>query len=174
MREIIENIAFAYNSMGKYFPIDSDSFDNLVDLNVAGRANKEKMIQLSTLLPILAQWSVSLELKDSYAMILKVTKNIFPNCTLQIWYPDNETDKFLYTCNAAFHSGAVEAPLILPESLEEMKEMIIKVQKNTIKFDDLSSVKKGIPILPLLSSRHYRTPIIPLYFQQGVIESQDD
>ena len=91
---------------------------------------------------------------------------------MQIWYPDNDTDEFIYTCNAAFESGTVDAPISIPETIEEMKTMMESVQENTIKFEELSSVKNGFPILPIISSRHYRTPFLQFYWQQGIVQKK--
>ena len=139
---------------------------------VSGTINKEKLIEISTLLPIIAQWCAVLELRESYSLVRDIVENVFQNTTLQIWYPDNDTDQFIYVCNAAFESGIVDAPMSIPETIEEMKTMIESVQENTIKFEELSSVKYGFPILPIISSRHYRTPFLPCYWQQSITKKK--
>lgn len=168
--QMIEHITFAYNYMGKYFPIQSDSIDDMISLNISGTTSKEKLMEMSTLLPILAQWCVVLELNDTYQVIREIINNVFANTTLQIWYPDEQTDEYLYTCNAAYKSGAVDAPITLPESIEEMKEMIKGVQANTIEFKSISSANY-ILILPLIASRHYRTPVLPHYWQSILLST---
>ena len=172
IKEILNHIAFAYKNMGRYFPIQSDSFDDIVALTVSGTINKEKLIEISTLLPIIAQLCAVLELRESYSLVRDIVENVFQNTTLQIWYPDTDTDQFIYVCNAAFESGTVDAPMSIPETIEDMTAMIESVQENTIKFEELSSVKNGFPILPIISSRHYRTPFLPCYWQQGIVEKK--
>ena len=170
IKEMINHIVFAYKNMGMYFPIQSDSFDDIVALSVSGTKNKEELFEISTLLPIIAQWSAVLNLRESYSLIKDIVNNVFQNTTLQIWYPDRETDKFIYSCNAAYESGTVDAPMSIPETIEEMKTMIDSVQENTISFEELSSVKNGLLILPIISSRHFRTPFLPIYWQKGIID----
>lgn len=169
IEQIVEHIVFAYNSMGQYFPIQSDSFDDLVALNISKSMEKEELFKMSTLLPILAHWSATLGLNDTYTIIQNISTNVFPQCTLQIWYPDENTDEQLYTCNAS-RSGATEAPILLPSDVEEMKKLIQQVQKNTIKFRDISSIKHGLNILPIIASRHFRTPFLPFFWQINFIE----
>lgn len=168
--KIITNVSFAYNNLGRYFPINSDSFDDLVTLNITGTDNKSEFISISTLLPLLAQWCAVLNLKKTYDLIRNTIKETFPETTLQIWYPDNKTDNFIYCCNAALYSGAVDAPFIIPETIEEMKEQIIKVQKNTIRIDELSSINHSLFVLPIISSRLFRTPFLPQYIQFSLIK----
>lgn len=162
---IMNMIVFAYHNMHRYFPIDSDSFDDLVALNVSHTKTREELFGMSTLIPTLAHFSITLNLDSTYQSIQELSAKHFPNCTFQIWYPDRDTDGALYIQNAA-RTGAVDAPLALDPSIEEMRARIQKVQKNTIRFDDVSAVKYGFPILPLIASRHFRTPILPLYFQK--------
>jgi len=169
VKEVIDQIVFSYDKMEKYFPIQSDSFDDLVALCISDRITKDEMFEMSTLLPILAQWCIVLDLSETYLLIHEVVSKFFPKCTLQIWYPDDETDQYIYTCNAAYKSGAVDAPIKLDVSLDEMKKRINEVQSNTIKPVALSCIKHGLEVLPILASRHYRTPLLPFYWQKYVL-----
>lgn len=169
--EIINSVSFSYFRMNKYFPIQSDNFDDLVELN-SEDIDKRKLFELSTLLPILAQWSLVLGMDDIYSMIQKSVTKDFPNCTLQIWYPDEETDALLYTTNAANESGNSEAPITLEASIDEMKNRIRLVQERTIPFEKLSSVNATLVYLPILASRHFRTPMLPFYWQSNLINAE--
>ncbi len=163
--EMLHHIAFAYVGMGKYFPVQSDSFDDLIALNIAGTIDKERLMKMSTLLPILAQWCCVLGLEKPYSQAVDVAKNAFKETTLQIWYPDSDTDQFLYVGNAAIESGNTEAPITIPTTMVEMQKMIEEVQAKTITSDDISANKHHCPILPFIASRHYRTPFLPFYWQ---------
>lgn len=167
--EIINSVSFSYFRMNKYFPIHSDNFDDLVELNSAEDIDKNKLFELSTLLPILAQWSLALGFDDIYTMIQNLVAKDFPNCTLQIWYPDDDTDSLLYSSNAANGSGNTEAPLFLEDNPEEMKSRIKLVQERTIPLENISSAKTGLLYLPILASRHFRTPMLPIYWQAELV-----
>jgi hypothetical protein len=172
--DIVKNIEFAYSNLNKYFPISSDSFDDLISLNINQTENKSDFINISTLIPILAQWCATLNLTKPYDLILNLVKEVIPETTLQIWYPDIETDNYIYCCNAALKSGAVDAPFIIPATIDEMKDQIIKVQKNTIEFNKLSSVNHSLLALPIISSRHFRTPFLPQYIQLSIVNNNNN
>jgi len=164
--DIVNHIAFSYKNMGQYFPIQSDYYDDLVALNVSKTMKKEKMKEMSTLLPILAQWCVVLDLKRTYEFIKKTVSQVFNKCTLQIWYPDEQTENYIYRGNASINSGIVDAPMTLFDSIEEMKKMIREVNKIIIKPELISSINKKFPILLIIASRHFRTPILPYFWQR--------
>jgi len=167
--DLFEHIFYAYIYLGKYFPIYTDSFDDLVSFNISNGIEKEKLFEISSIIPILAQWCVVLDFEELFNHIKNRTKNNFDKCTFQIFYPDNETDNHLYCKNAATESGIAEAPIIL-KSFEEMKKQIGKVKSKKIKKDEISSIKYSFPILPLIAFRHYRTPMFPMYWQD-IIEN---
>ena len=167
--EMLHHIGVAYFHLGKYFPIESDSFDDLIALNIAGTIEKERLMRISTLIPILAQWCCVLNLKEPYAQIVDIAENIFKNTTLQIWYPDEDTDKYLYIGNAAYETGNSEAPITIPASINDMQKMIDEVQERTITAEDISACSY-CPILTFVASRHYRIPLLPFYWQKNLPE----
>ena len=170
--EIINHITFSYRNMGKYFPIQSDSFDDLVALNISRKIKKEKLMEISTLIPILTQWCGVLGLENTYKFVKNAVSKVFNKTTLQIWYPDEETDKHIYKENAAIDSGVVDAPIILFDSMEEMIIVARKVREAVIKPELVSSISKNFIILPLIASRHFRTPILPYYWQRFLGEEK--
>ncbi len=172
MREMVIHISFAYN-LGRNFPIESDSFDDLIALNISGEIEKEKLMQMSTLLPILAQLAAVFDLEKSYSLIKSNVDKYFSETNLQIWYPNKDSDNIMYTTNAAYESGFVEVPINIPEGIEKMKKMINEIQEKTIKIEEISSINKGILVLPIIASRHYRTPILPIYWQSITTQSND-
>jgi hypothetical protein len=167
--DIITNIRFAFNVLGKYFPISSDSFEELVGLNVIREKDKNDYIEISTLLPMLAQWCCAINLPETYQMIKQITSDSFAKTTMQIWYPDNETNSYIYNRNAARQSGAMDAPIKFLESIEDMKQQIQKVQKNTISINELSCCEKGYYELSFISNRHYKTPFLPQFIQLTIL-----
>lgn len=92
---MLQNISFLHLLNGAIFPISSDSFDDLVSLNVAEQSDKESLVTMSTLLPILAHWCAVLNLSTPYNSIREIVDSTFQNTTLQMWYPDIETDSHL-------------------------------------------------------------------------------
>ncbi len=166
INDMLRHIEFADMSSGKYIPISSDSIEDLVEFNILETKTKEEVLNTSILLPVLAQWCVTLGLIENYKYIVKISKDVYNNSTLQVWYPDEETEKHMYQTNAAFKGGLSDAPINIPNNIREYAEQINKVQNMNKAYMDFSFVKKGFPIISLISSRHFRMPILPVFWQR--------
>lgn len=167
--DIINNVTYSYGVMGKYFPIDTDSFDELLAVCIEGSVEKEESFKMSTLLPILSQWCLALNFTEPYEGIVDVIGNTFPECTLQIWYPDEETEDVLYRGYAG-QTGLVEAPMSLDRDREVMIERVIKLQDKILKPEKISAISYGQGWLPLVASRHFRSPLLPIYWQNKILK----
>lgn len=163
--EMITHIEYAYVNQGKYFPIQTDSFDDLLDLNIAQTLQKETLMEISTLIPTLVQWTVVLNMEDLYSLIKQKVTNNFKDTTLQIWYPNEKTDEFLYKTNAGYRSGISYAPFEFADTFEEMRKRIDDIQKNTIGLNKLTSISEGFASLIYVANRHFRTPFLPNFWE---------
>jgi len=172
IRDLFEHIWYSYTYLGMNFPIYTDSIDDLIALNISKQIQKEKLFEISSLIPSLAQWCIVLNFKDLYKYIKnRVTKD-FENCTMQLYYPDIEIDKYLYSKDASRESGFSEAPIIL-KSFDEMKKRIAEVKSKRISKEEISSIKYSFTVLPFIAFRHFRTPMFPMYWQDR-IEIEDE
>lgn len=167
IRDISIHTVRAYQ-LGKNFPIASDSYDQLIAMRFGQASPKEKLMELSTLLPMLADWYAILDLTDEYQLFQESMSKIFPNTDFQLWYPDEETDTYLYSRNAGYAGGITIASLRLPKFLDDLKTQIICLREQQQAFRQLSCFTHGFPALALISSRHFRTPVIPAYWQHDV------
>lgn len=163
---LISHIQFAYVTQGKYFPIDSDNFDDLVEINLKDGVDKEEFMTTSTMIPTLAQWCIKFGLIANYKYIQQVSEEIYKNSTLQIWYPDEDIEKFMYTGNAAYQCGYADAPIKLPKEPKEMATLMDEIHKskNIIDVTKLSCVKQGILPLIFIANRHFRMPVMPQFW----------
>jgi hypothetical protein len=159
-------ICVAYQ-IGRNFPIATDSYDDLVAMNVDQAAPKEKLMELSTLLPTLAHWHAVLNLPEPYRAFQYAVKTIFPATDLQLWFPDESTEDGLYREDAG-RTGAVLSSIHLPETLAGLRIHVSRLHRKHRAFESLSCFAQGWPILGLVASRHFRTPIIPAYWQEAV------
>ncbi|RIK32767.1 MAG: hypothetical protein DCC55_36260 [Chloroflexi bacterium] len=173
-REWVEQLAhrihFAYQ-LGRMYPIASDSFEDLVAIKYEKDIPKEKLMDLSTLLPMLAHWFAILGMNEPYQQFQKNVTTTFAKTNLQLWYPDASTDQVLYRTNAGRESGMTLASIELPKDIEELRTEILrlnKLQEEVI--SNLSCMNQGVLILPLLASRHFRTPVIPWFWQSLISE----
>jgi hypothetical protein len=154
--------------VGRHFPICTDSYDDLVAMRVGQAPPKEKLMELSTLLPMLAHWHVVLDMHESYEAFRENLVETFAQTTLQLWFPDKSTEDHLYRENAGFSSGALLAPSRLPTTLEELRAHILRLRETRREAEELTCFAQGWSILGLIASRHYRTPVIPAYWQRRV------
>lgn len=158
--------------LGKYFPIASDSYDQLVALQFGQAPPKEKLMELSTILPMLADWYVILDLDAEYVGFQEAVTKVFVSTNLQHWFPDETTDGFLYACNAGYKSGFTASSINLPANLENHKLLVARLLEKYQDFKQISCFMYGFPVLALISSRHFRTPVIPAFWQCDVPSPQ--
>ena len=160
---LISHIEFAYYQ-GNYFPIDTNSFEDLVECNLGEKKEKKEYIITSTLIPTLAFWCVKLGLIRNYKYLCKISKDIYKDTTLQIWFADNKLENYVYKTSASVESGYVFAPLRIPEDISKMATIIDKLGKS----EHLINLEnKEMPILYFISSRYFRMPILPHILVDG-------
>ena len=167
LTEVCGRLIYSFQS-DQGFPICSDSFDDLMSLRIEPTDElRKEMKSLSTLVPMLVQWCAGLEMTDLYNGFISQKDKIFKDMCMQLWHPDENTEKVLYKEAAQYRSGAMEAPIFFPQALPEMREQIGKLlaSKHNMKFDQISAVAHGIPALVFIANRHFRTPVFPFCFQ---------
>lgn len=167
-RQLARRIPFAYKIMGRYFPIATDSYEDLVALEVGNAPPKEDLIEMSTLLPVVAQWHTALDIPESYRALAADMRDVFSEAHLQMWYLGEATNEHLYRSNAGRQSGMTLSPIHLPNGIDELKEQIQRLSDERREHEELSCIKQGWPILSLIVSRHYRTPVDPAFWQERV------
>ncbi len=164
VRDLSARIIYAYQ-IGRNFPVASDSYNELIAMSVNQAPPKEKLMELSTLIPMLADWYSILGLAAEYRTFQNAVTEHLANTNLQLWFPDDETDNYLYICNAGYASGITVASIRLPPTLDKLKAQIIYLRDKHQAFKQLSCFVRGFVFLGLIASRHFRTPIIPGYWQ---------
>ena len=163
------HVLWAYR-LGRHFPIYTDSYDDLVAMRLGQAPPKEKLMELSTLLPMLAHGYAVLDMTGAYETYREAIVEAFSETDLQLWFPDESTEDHLYKENAGFTSGATLSSIQLPATLGELKAHIVRLHKERRAFEGLSCFAQEWRILGLIASRHFRTPVIPAYWQEAVSE----
>lgn len=165
-----QHIVWAYQ-LGWHFPIYTDSYDDLIAMRYGQAPPKEKLMEISTLLPMLAHWYAVMDMPGAaYEGLQKAIGATFPGTDLQLWFPDDSTEDQLYRENAGFTSGNTLSSIQLPTTLDELKVHILRLHEGHRAFEMLSCFTTGWPSLGLIASRHYRTPVIPAYWLEAVDE----
>jgi len=163
---ILKTIEITY-SRTKFFPLFYESHDKLIDAKVNGITEKQPS---SILLTIIAEWCVVLNSPTLYKNLLEMNKRHFPEINLQLWYPDKEIEKHLYTENADQECGKTKYSITLYDDMIEYEKEIIE-ELNMMNLSpelELGFFKNGFPFLGLLASRHYKTMVFPYYWRSLV------
>lgn len=168
IRELVGRIVYGFR-VGRWFPISTDSFDDLVQLEInPSEVDLPKLQETSWMVATIAQWVALLGDDNAYKALLKLREDKLKEMCPQLWYPDESTDSFRYHGPAHHEAGITEAPLVLPATIEEMRANMSKMRaESPISKPVLSSaVRAGLPFLDLIAARHFRTPIDPGLWQQ--------
>lgn len=163
-------ITFAY-ARGNQFPVASDSYEDLLDMQFSRAEFKEQkrhLMSLSTLLATIAEWFAILGRPDDYAAFREAVTVTCVEVNLQLWYPDDITESLLYRGNAGYKTGTMCTSISLPEDIGTLHESMRNRLKEQTSFPQLSCIAHGFPVLGLIASRHFRTPVIPAYWQRLV------
>ena len=165
MTELYNRITLAYD-LGEYFPVQSDNYEDLIDMEFGQNAPRELLMSLSTLLPTIAEWYAIIGEQEDYAAFREAVNSRCEEVNLQLWYPDSETESWLYKKNAGYDTGMMCTSISLPEDIDELRNTMQGRLAEQISFFQLSCIKHEFPVLGLIASRHFRTPVIPAYWQQ--------
>jgi hypothetical protein len=165
-------IPFAYGALDRHFPIATDSYEDLVAIKVGEAPPKEKLMEMSTLIPVLGHWHAVLDMPVSYRAFAKQVGEVFSETNLQMWYPGESTDDHLYRENAGWSSGITFSGIELPSDLDSLRSQINRLQEQRREHENFSCIEYGWPVLSLIASRHFRTPVLPVFWQQYVSEGK--
>ncbi len=167
----LQQLVWQYNytmKVRRNFPIATDSFDDLVEAS-HGETDDEafqKLTNASWLLPTLAGWAVNLRDERSYEALLAGIPHAFKGVTGQLWHPVESELERLYFGPLHHEGGEAEAPVVLPDSMEEHR----KVMKELLEIERLEFVGKTSAFindrfgLDFIAFRHFRTPMPANYW----------
>ena len=150
---------------GRHFPIDSDSFADLLAIRITGEMEPEKLATMSSLIPLLAQLCAAFDSEADYKNLRTNLLPLFPGITLQVWYPDSKFEELLVHGRAHMESGVALAPYLLLENFEEYKSKALSMPPGAADVGDFDFAKHGVAWLPLTFCRHYRCPVPIWYFK---------
>jgi len=176
LNQLASRLIYAYR-IGKWFPIATDSFDDLVAFEIErNEVDLQKLKEMSWMIPTVAQWCAVLGVDEAYAGIAGLKSEVMRGTCFQLWYPDMHTDNIRYDRPAFLESGMSDAPLDLPATAEEMREQIRRTRADSPVKDQVvtSAVKAGLPFVEFISCRHFRIPVDPAYWQRILTEATPD
>lgn len=164
LRELTGRLTFGFRT-GQWFPISTDSFDDLVDLEL-GNADVAKLTATSWMVPLVGEWMALIEDDEGYSRLVDLNE-VLKETSFQVWYPDENTAEVLYA-GPALETGITEAPVVLPPTAQEMRARIWKIRtESPAKTQFVTSADRaGIGWLDFIGSRHFRTPPDPAFWQK--------
>ncbi|MBD2043245.1 hypothetical protein [Microcoleus sp. FACHB-672] len=163
------SIVRAYK-LGRCFPIHTNSYDDLIAMTVGEAPPKDQLTRASTIIPMLADWYVILNLPDEYQEFQNHVNKTFSHTNFMLWFPDENTDKFFYSTNAGYESG-VSIALSLNQSINDVKQRILRLREDRQKvYEQISCIAYRCFSLAAIASRHFRTPVIPCLWHQFLQE----
>jgi hypothetical protein len=164
LRKLVDRLIFGFRR-GRWFPISTDSFDDLVDLELAN-ADAKKLTATSWMVPLIGEWMAMLRDDEGYSRLVGLNE-VLKETSFQVWYPDEKTADALYA-GPALETGITEAPIVLPPNGDEMRARIRKIRVESPAKEQMvtSAGRAGIGWLDFIASRHFRTPPDPCFWQQ--------
>lgn len=176
LNQLASRLIYAYR-IGKWFPIATDSFDDLVAFEIErNEVDLQKLKETSWMVPTVAQWCAVLGADEAYTGIAALKGEVMKDTCFQLWYPDAQTDNMRYDRPAFLESGMSDAPLNLPATAEEMRDQIRRTRSDSpVKEQAVTSAAKaGLPFVDFVASRHFRIPVDPAYWQRILTEATPD
>ncbi len=144
------------NSHGRY-PTALREYTDLVEHPKAQTDEyRQEVTPGSVLIPLLLAWVTAFNDQESIASLMTLKAGPLAHCTLQLWLPDEETERHLYL-NGAIH-GAALAELPITNGGQDLLKVLTEAG-SADSFQNLSTVKSGYFPLLLTAGRHYRLPI---------------
>jgi hypothetical protein len=140
--------------MARFFPLDHSNPEKL-------EVEKSSNQKASVLGPMLLEWCIVLKQFDYYRELKAFLKNELPNLNLQLWFPDEETEKFMFFSDASAQSGCALISINFPDKPEEAQMFMAEEQVLLNEEQEFKFNKAGLSFLPFLSSRHFRTYPFP-------------
>jgi hypothetical protein len=165
--ELAARLTFGFRT-GQWFPIATDSFDDLVALEIDRKdVDLKKLKETSWMIPTVAQWAAALHEDQTYTHLVGLRDDACKETCFQLWYPDEKTDQFRFHGPAHYESGVAEAPIDLPATAEEMRAQMRRTRAESPVKESIqsSATAAGLPWLDFIACRHFRTPLDPSFWQ---------
>ena len=172
LKKLGQRIVFTYET-GYHFPVASDKYEDLLDMEFDQATPKQQLMSLSTLLPTIAEWYALLGRQNEYAAFREDVNHVCEEVDLQLWYPDESTESALFQENAGYGTGVMCTSISLPENCETLRDQMLRLLNEQTAFVQLSCITHEFSVLGLIASRHFRTPVIPAYWQNLLAQSNE-
>lgn len=158
--KIAEGYAYSRN-----FPVFRD-YRKIAELEIDHQARIKYDYNSTNLFAMLIEWSLVLDRPEIYQFFKSVKDNLLKELNLLIWFPEKETENFLYDGYASHDSGYELSGIELLDSFSDFRALTLEEFVHNCYEKDFTFIKENFWSVGLLASRHYRTYIFPYYWRQ--------
>jgi hypothetical protein len=106
-------------------------------------------------------FSALFDFDDEYKQVAKIQNESLKHCSLQLWYPDDESEKGMYI-GERYH-GLCMSDFDFTEKKDVIIKRVFDECSETKDFENMSAIKYGVYPILLMSCRAYRMPV-PMHF----------
>jgi hypothetical protein len=165
LHQLITKVCFAFRTR-RNFPVNSvdelTTNENQIDEEVTGYNYPSWMIAT------LGDWCVWLDDCEAYSRLSAAHARFFPKVCPQRWYATLAVeDRFFFGAQWE-HAGRTEAPVELPETMEEYKSRFSTCIRSADLFEPKDDWERP---LGLLACRHFRSPVPPAWIYRELLEA---
>ncbi|WP_368875542.1 hypothetical protein [Proteus penneri] len=156
LSEMVNRCIFSFESNGMY-PVVHESYENLLEHRKKDRADnsyKNKVTEASILYPLLAVFCSLYKLDSISQKLEKFAADKLKHCTLQYWYPNQDSEQSMYSNSDIHGSASTHFPMNGKLAIGH----IVQECGNSDSFKRLSAVTEGKAPLVLTACRCYRYP----------------
>lgn len=143
---------------GRGYPSIGLSYADLYEHMQTGHDDeyRKRVLVASVLFPMIAYVSAIADFDDCFEKLQKLRDTYLPNCDLQMWFPDADTDKYFYR-NRRIH-GKSRTSIQIVDKNALIKRVADDCEKSPFAFSCAHYLYQG---LVYLGCRCYRYPLPP-------------
>lgn len=169
LSQMVNWCMFSFESNGMY-PVVHESYENLLEhkkKNKVDNSYKNKATEASILYPLLAVFCSLYKLDSASQELEKFAANKLTHCTLQYWYPNQDSEQNMYSNSDMHGSASTHFPMNGNLAIGH----IVQECGNADSFKRMSAVTEGKAPLVLTACRCYRYPVPFHYIGDWLVDS---
>jgi hypothetical protein len=172
LSEMVHRLKITVMSHGRYPAALTDYPDLLAHPKAQTDEYRQEVTSGSVLIPMLLAFAAGLNDLKSIASLEELVAGPLAHCTLQLWLPDEESEKHIYL-NDAVH-GAALADVPTSAGGQDLLKILVSACKSADGFNNLSAIRAGCFPLILTACRHYRLPVPPPFWISLLVPPETD
>jgi hypothetical protein len=162
LAEMVRRLRMTVLRHGRYPAALTDYADLLAHPKAQTDEYRREVTPGSVLIPTSFAFVAALKDLESIASLEELIEGPLAHCTLQLWLPDEDSEKHIYIDDAVH--GAALADLPVTGSGQDLLKILATACKSPDGFKNLSAIKSGFFPLILTACRHYRLPVPPPFW----------